>query len=129
MPAVHQQFPGEMGDALQASREILGEPTRRTLLDAIHRTQEIAARAEPLTPEAVTAAVEQGFIRAVSNPALWAAAYAAAQKSAQAEAGGWVLGGVKALLRRMGWLMVLGAAIYAVGGWAGLLGYLKLGRT
>jgi hypothetical protein len=43
-------------------------------------------------------------------------------KGAQAEAGGWVLDGVKALLRAPSGSCCIGAAIYAVGGWAGLLG-------
>jgi hypothetical protein len=128
MPAV-QQYPSDTAEALQASREILGEPTRRTLLDAIHRTQEIAARAEPMTSAAVSAAVEQGLINAVSNPAFWSAAYKAMHKGAQTEAGSWVLDGIKALLRRAFWLLLIGVGIYAVGGWAGLLAYLKLGRT
>ena len=74
---------------------------------------------------AIAAAVEDGIMRAVSNPDLWAAASTAIQQQAKARAGGWLFSGVGALFSRVGWLVMAGVAIYTLGGWTALAGAIK----
>lgn len=82
-------------------------------------------RPEPETSRAIAAAVEAGIIRAVSNPDLWAAATAAIQQQAKARAGGWLFSGLSAMLSRLGWFLMLGVAVYTLGGWSALAGAFK----
>ena len=74
---------------------------------------------------AIAAAVENGIMRAVSNPALWEAAGAAMRQQAQNAAGGWLLGGVKAAATRAAWIVAIIAGVYALGGWGAVLALLK----
>ena len=68
-----------------------------------------------------------GFQRAVADPATWASASAGLRKHATAEAGGWLLGGLKVLLSRAMWVLVAGMAIYMIGGWSALVSFFKAG--
>ncbi len=121
------QYPDPEG-AIERSRSLLHpEPTNRDVMAALRHTQVMISAIEPLTAETVRDAVSDGVKAAVADPAMWSAAYNAMQERAQKEAGGWVLGGIKALLSRAGWLVLAGAAIYMLGGWAGVLAFLKTG--
>jgi hypothetical protein len=53
----------------------------------------------------------------------------AVQTHAQQEAGGWLFGGVKAAFSKLAWVVVLGTGIYLLGGWTGLVAFLKSGST
>lgn len=82
-----------------------------------------------LTATDVREAVAQGMREAVADPDFWSAAYSAMQQRAQQEAGGWLLGGLKAAAARVGWLVLAFASIYMLGGWAGLLAFIKTGAV
>lgn len=69
--------------------------------------------------------IEAGIMRAVSNPALWSAAGDAIQSQARAKAGGWLFGGLSALLSRIGWVMLAIAAVYTLGGWSAIVAMVK----
>lgn len=70
-------------------------------------------------------AVAAGIRQAVADPAVWEAAGLAMRSQAQSAAGGWLLGGVRALATRAAWVVVIVAAVYALGGWGALLAILK----
>jgi hypothetical protein len=65
-------------------------------------------------------AVAEGIRAAVSDPKLWAAAGEAMQQRAASATGGWLIGGIRSALSRLGWLVFIGLGIYMVGGWAAL---------
>jgi len=65
-------------------------------------------------------AVAKGIKDAVSDPALWTAAGNAMQQRAASATGGWLIGGARAAISRLGWLVFIGLGIYMVGGWAAL---------
>lgn len=67
--------------------------------------------------EAIATAVERGLMRAVSNPALLEAAGVAMRAQAQSAAGGWLLGGMRAMFTRAAWIVAILAGVYALGGW------------
>lgn len=75
--------------------------------------------------EAIEQAVARGIRDAVSDPELWAAAAAAMQTRAQKAAGGFVLGGLRALATRIGWALVLLLSIYLLGGWSAVVAFFK----
>lgn len=77
--------------------------------------------------DAIRAAVAEGIRDAVSDPALWEAAGKAMRNQAQSAAGGWLLGGVHALLTRAAWALAIVAGIYALGGWAAVGAFFKSG--
>ena len=80
-----------------------------------------------MRPEVIQAAVADGIKAAVSDPAMWAAAMRAMQHHAQAEAGGWLFGGLKAMFSRAAWMLVIGLGIYLIGGWTALAAFFKTG--
>lgn len=82
-----------------------------------------------LTADEVRSAVRDGFSDVVADPKTWALAFEAIQKQAQSEAGGWVFGGVKVLFSRLMWVLLIGLAIYMVGGWSALVAFFKLGHA
>lgn len=96
------------------------EPTQQAILDA-------AQRAGPPTADDVRQAVADGLRQAVADPAMWSAAYAAMHQHAQREAGGWLLGGLRAMVSRLAWLALAVVAIYSMGGWHGVLAFIKTG--
>ncbi len=77
--------------------------------------------------DAIRAAVAEGIRDAVSDPALWEAAGKAMRNQAQSAAGGWLLGGVHALLTRAAWALAIVAGIYALGGWTAVAAFFKGG--
>jgi hypothetical protein len=82
---------------------------------------------QPVTVEAMRKAVAQGIHDAVSNPELWAAAVAAMQAKAKTEAGGWLIGSVKAAISKLAWLLMIGLGVYLIGGWTALVSLFKAG--
>lgn len=77
-------------------------------------------RPDPAHAAAIEGAVAAGIRSAVADSATWDAAAAAMRQHAQSKAGGWLLGGVGALLNRAAWLIVIAVAVYMLGGWAAL---------
>lgn len=74
-------------------------------------------------------AVAEGFRRAVSDPDVWSAAAGAMQKHVQQQAGGLVLGGLRALLSKLAVLALAAWAIYSLGGLNALLAWIKTGAN
>ena len=75
--------------------------------------------------QAIAAAVEDGIMRAASNPALLAAASAAIQSQAKARAGGWLFQGIGAIFSRAGWIVLAVLAVYILGGWSAVVAMVK----
>lgn len=65
--------------------------------------------------------VRDGFRAAVSDPEIWSAAREAALMQTRQAAGGWLLGGLQAIGSRLLLLLVLGGALYLLGGWQALV--------
>lgn len=82
---------------------------------------------EQLTEAKLREAVAAGIREAVSDPELWSQMLKAVQQHAQQEAGGWLFGGIKAALSKLSWFVVIGVAVYLLGGWTGLVAVLKSG--
>ncbi len=80
-----------------------------------------------ITEDQLRDAVAQGIREAVSDPELWTQMLKAVQAHAQQEAGGWLFGGIKAALSKATWLLVIGTGIYMLGGWTGLVAFIKSG--
>lgn len=70
-------------------------------------------------------AVTAGLRDAVADPQLWDAAGKAMRQQAQSAAGGWLLGGVGALGKRLAWIVAIAAGVYALGGWSALAALIK----
>lgn len=75
--------------------------------------------------EQVAKATAEGIQTAARDPLTWAAASEGLKLHATAEAGGWLLGGVRLMFSRLMWILVLGLAIYLVGGWSALVAFVK----
>ena len=75
--------------------------------------------------ELVADATADGIKRAVSDPAMWAAASEGMRQHAASEAGGWLLSGMKAAASRLAWIAIIGLAVYMVGGWSALVALFK----
>lgn len=95
------------------------------LATQIGRLDDEIAAMKAANESAIAKAVEIGITRAVSNPALWEAAGAAMRQQAQSAAGGWLLGGIKAMATRAAWIVAIIAGVYALGGWTAVLGLIK----
>lgn len=68
----------------------------------------------------VAEAVAAGIKQAASDPELWADALTAMRTRAAASTGNLVLGAVAGLARRVAWVAVIGAGLYALGGWSAI---------
>ncbi len=78
--------------------------------------------------QAITEAVAAGIRQAVSDPAMWESAGKAMREQAQSAAGGWLIGGLRALATRAAWIVVIVAGVYALGGWGAVAALIK-GQT
>lgn len=78
-----------------------------------------------VTAQAIQRAVAEGIRQAVADPALWEAAGAAMRAQAQSAAGGWLLGGLRAMATRTAWIVAVIAGVYALGGWGAVLALIK----
>jgi len=103
-------------------------PNNEQMLEAIHaRDDTIAAlhsAVEALPPQ-IGQAMQDAILRSVSDPAVWAAAGAALQRHARDQAGGWLLGGLKAIGTKVGWALVIVGGVYLIGGWTALAAMFK----
>ena len=109
-------------------RENKMHPDVRVLLAAVHsRDDKLTAIQGAVAdlPDQISKAVEAAIMRAAASEAMWSAASTAIQRMAKSEAGGWLFGGLAAMLRRVLWVLLFGVAIYMVGGWTALLGAIK----
>ena len=86
--------------------------------------EELEALRKTMRDEVVHA-IEQGIMRAVSNPALYTAATHAIQAQARQHAGGWLFRGAAALASKAGWVAVALLAVYSLGGFPAVLAMLK----
>lgn len=80
---------------------------------------------DTLTTDNLSAAVAKGLREAISDPEFWRSASIALQQQAKAEAGGWLLGGLKLFLSRVMWILVIGLGVYMLGGWSALVALVK----
>lgn len=78
-----------------------------------------------VTAQAIQQAVAEGIRQAVSDPAVWEAAGQAMHRQATQAAGGWLLGGVGAVARRIGWVLLIAWGVYSLGGWTALVAFIK----
>lgn len=78
-----------------------------------------------VTTQAIQQAVAEGIRQAVSDPAVWEAAGIAMHQQAKAAAGGWLLGGMGAVARRVGWVLLVAWGVYSLGGWQALVALIK----
>lgn len=103
------------------------EPSASKILDEVQRMHDsvVALRGEMPTAGEVADAVRDGIRAAVSDPAVWSAAITAMQTHARSEAGGWLFGGIKAMMSKLFWIMLIGAGVYALGGWSALVALVK----
>lgn len=76
-------------------------------------------------PDKFGAALEAALLRAASDSRVWAAAGSALQRHARDQAGGWLLGGLRALGTKLGWLLVIVGGVYLLGGWSALVALFK----
>lgn len=102
-----EQFQGHVVDKLGAMHEQLAE---------------VAAASSPAN---LQAAVASGIREAATDPELWASIMTAVRTQAQQEAGGWLLGGIKAVFNRLALLVVVGMGVYLLGGWSALVAIFK----
>lgn len=80
---------------------------------------------QPLTTENLSAAVSQGLRDAISDPAFWKAASEAMQQHAKSEAGGWLIGSIRAVISKAVLFLLAGLLVYSVGGWSALVALFK----
>jgi hypothetical protein len=78
-----------------------------------------------ITARAIEDAVARGIQAAVANPATWDAAGQAMRVQAQAQAGGWLLAGIKAGLTKIAWILVIFLGVYMLGGGGAVVSLLK----
>lgn len=105
--------------AEQLMRALLGLQDRMADVESALRDQVEAA------PQVLRDGVASGIRAAVSDPELWKAVIAAVQAHAKAEAGGWLFGGVAAAMSKLAWVLVIGLAVYLLGGWSALVTLIK----
>lgn len=97
------------------------------------RVADLARAIEDLSSQQKTAAahieeaVVAGIRRAVADSATWEAASLAIRAQAQSAAGGLLLGGMRAAITRLAWIVAIVASLYALGGLPAVIGWLKAG--
>ena len=95
------------------------------LAGQIGRLDDELAALKRANATAIAAAVKDGIRQAVADPALWEAAGVAMRVQAQSAAGGWLLGGLRAMVTRAAWVIAILAGVYALGGWGAVIALLK----
>jgi hypothetical protein len=88
------------------------------------RVTELRAVTEDL-PRRMRESVHQGVIDAASDPALWASMATSLQRQARDQAGGWLFGGLRSLVSRLGWILLVIVAVWMVGGPGAVLAFVK----
>lgn len=104
-----------------------GPPTDPHVIDQLGDIKEMVedVRASALTKDEVRDAVAAGFISAIGSDQFWSTLSDGMQRHATTQAGGWLLGSLKAALSRLFLFLVLGLLVYMVGGWSGLVALFK----
>lgn len=87
--------------------------------------QKVLSHNDRLPIELIEEAVAEGIRRAVSDPRTWEAAGNAMREQAHSAAGGWILGGVMTLLKRIAWVVIIVSGVYALGGWTAVVTLFK----
>jgi hypothetical protein len=99
------------------------------MIGAVHESVE----ARQVDVDAIRIAVRDGIVAAASDREVWKLALdtlvPVARQHAQAEAGGWLLGGMKAFFSKLAWVVVIGMGIYLVGGWSAWWRFSNTGRS
>lgn len=96
------------------------EPTHAEILAALR-----SSHAHAVTAEQLAEAVRAGLHAAAADPQLWIAVSEAIGQRARSEAGGWLFGRLRAFASRMIWFLIIGSAVYMVGGWSALAALFK----
>jgi len=107
------------------------EQNQAHVVDQLGEIKELAndIKAMTLTSEDVRDAIAEGVLRAIRHDEFWPALTSGMQRHAQAEAGGWLFGWVKAAVSKVFLFLVLGLMVYMVGGWSGLVAFFKSGAN
>lgn len=119
--------PADGGPSTLTPQQIL-ERKMDYLAEMVGDLQQSVEERSP-TNEALRVAVRDGIVAAASDPEVWSVAIGTLRQQAQAEAGGWLFGGLKAFLSKLAWIAVVVVAIYLVGGWSAVVAFLKTGGT
>ena len=101
------------------------QPDRRRIHPEVEMVlQAIQSRDDAITalradvidmPERIGAAIQAANMRTVSDPAFWAAAAAALRREARDQTGGFVLEGLRGVLRKIGWVLLIVGGVYEKG--------------
>lgn len=91
---------------------------------AVRLTDTTLAHLEGLMASAVQKGISDAMTEATAEK-FWAAGLNVLQKQATQHAGRFVIGGLTGLLRKASLFLLLGGAVYAVGGWSALAGLFK----
>lgn len=104
------------------------EDERERLWRALHTVDDRVTQthtALDTIPGEISKAVVAGNIATVQSPEFWAALFAGLHKNTREYAGGWLFGGLRALLSRIGWLILFGVALWIVGGPSAIVAAIK----
>lgn len=104
---------------------------RGHIIDQLGDIKELATDIsdKALNREDVRDAIAEGVLLAIKNEEFWPTLFAGMQRHAQAEAGGWLFGSLKAALSKAALFLMLGLLVYLVGGWTGLVAFFKSGAN
>jgi hypothetical protein len=104
---------------------------RNHVIDQLGEIKELATGIadKTLTRDDVRHAIAEGLLLAIKHDEFWPTLTAGMQRHAQAEAGGWLFGSLKAALSKAALFLVLGLLVYLVGGWSGLVAFFKSGAN
>lgn len=93
--------------------------------DLSAHSEELIKSFEDIMRQQMPAAVAAGIKQAATDPDVWAAMLAAIRTQAHQNAGSWLFGGIRQFFSKAAWFLVIGLAIYLVGGWSGLVSFFK----
>ena len=107
------------------------EPTAEQIMREVQAISDnvTALHADKLTAEDLSHAVAAGLKQAISDPQFWDSAVYAMQGRAKEQAGGWLLGGLRAMLSKLAWIAVIGLSVYLLGGWQAVVAVFKAHQT
>jgi hypothetical protein len=107
------------------------EAERNHIVDQLGDIKELATDIadRTLTRDDVRDAIAEGLLRAIRHDEFWPALTTGMQRHAQAEAGGWLFGSLKAAMSKAAMFLLLGLLLYLVGGWSALVAFFKSGAN
>jgi hypothetical protein len=99
------------------------------VIDQLGDIKELATQIadSALTRDDVRHAIAEGLLLAIKHDEFWPTLTSGMQRHAQAEAGGWLFGSLKAAISKVALFLMLGLLVYLVGGWSGLVAFFKSG--